>query len=54
MSKLIDAGMAIIDVTFDREKRDEKDLAAALKELENLLHLEKYYGFHTSHDVFEE
>jgi hypothetical protein len=35
-SKLIDAGMAIIDATLDREKRDEE-------ELEHLCHLEKCY-----------
>jgi hypothetical protein len=35
--------MEITDATLDREKRDEEDLAAALKELEHLCHLEKYY-----------
>jgi hypothetical protein len=34
--ELIDVGMAIIDAMLDRERRDEK-------ELEHLLHLEKYY-----------
>jgi hypothetical protein len=42
-SKLIDAGMAIIDATLDRAKRDEVELAAALKELKHLRHLAKYY-----------
>jgi hypothetical protein len=35
--------MAITDATLDRERRDEKELFAALKELEHLRHLEKYY-----------
>jgi hypothetical protein len=42
-SKLIDVGMEIIDATLDRVKRDEEELAAVLKELEHLRHLEKYY-----------
>jgi hypothetical protein len=42
-SELISAEMEIIDATLDREKRDEEELAAALKELELLCHLEKYY-----------
>jgi hypothetical protein len=41
MSKLIGAGMAITDATLDRKRRYEKELAAALKELEHLCHLEK-------------
>jgi hypothetical protein len=41
-SKLIDARMAITDATLDREKRDEEELAATLKELEHLCHLVKY------------
>jgi hypothetical protein len=40
---LIGTRMAITDATLDREKRDEEDLVAALKELEHLRHLEKYY-----------
>jgi hypothetical protein len=35
--------MTITDATLDRERRDEKDLVAALKDLELLCHLEKYY-----------
>jgi hypothetical protein len=35
--------MAIIDATLDRAKRDEEQLVAALKELEHLRHLAKYY-----------
>ena len=42
-SEVIDAGMAIMDATLDRERRYEKELAVVLKELENLHHLEKYY-----------
>lgn len=41
--ELIGAGMAITDATLDRAKRDEEELAAALKELEHLRHLAKYY-----------
>jgi hypothetical protein len=40
---LIDVGMAISDATLDRDKRDEKELATALKELEHLHDLAKYY-----------
>jgi hypothetical protein len=42
-SKLIDVGMEITYSTLDRAKRDEKELAIALKELEHLNHLAKYY-----------
>jgi hypothetical protein len=42
-SKLIDTRMEITDATLDRAKRDEEELAAALKELEHLCHLAKYY-----------
>ena len=42
-SELINAGMAIMDATLDRARRDEKELAIALQELEHLRHLEKYY-----------
>jgi hypothetical protein len=42
-TKIIGEGMEITDVTLDREKRDEYELAATLKELENLFHLVKYY-----------
>jgi hypothetical protein len=43
MSELINIEMAITGATLDRERRDEKELATALKELEHLCHLEKYY-----------
>jgi len=42
-SKLISVGMEIPDATLDRETRGEEELAAVLKELEHLRHLEKYY-----------
>jgi hypothetical protein len=50
-SELIGIGMAITDATLDRERRDEKELAA-LKELEHLRHLEKYYQDSTQAIVF--
>jgi hypothetical protein len=42
--------MEITDATLERAKRDEEELAAALKELEHLRHLEKYYQ-DTTHAV---
>jgi hypothetical protein len=45
--EIIGAGMAIMDATLDREIRDEKELAAALKELEHLCHFPKYYQYST-------
>jgi hypothetical protein len=45
-------GMAITDATLDRERRDEKELVTALKELEHLHHLEKYYQDSTQAMVF--
>jgi hypothetical protein len=51
-SKLIGAGMEITDATLDRAKRDEEELATALKELEHLRHLEKYYQDTTQAAVF--
>jgi hypothetical protein len=42
-SELIGIGMAIIDATLDRARKDEEDLATTLKELDHLCHLEKYY-----------
>jgi hypothetical protein len=50
--ELISAGMEITYATLDREKRDEEDLVAALKELENLRHLAKYYQESTQATVF--
>jgi hypothetical protein len=51
-SELIGVGMAITDATLDRAKRDEKELATALKELDHLCHLEKYYQDSTQATVF--
>jgi hypothetical protein len=42
-SELIGTGMEITNATMYRVKRDEDELADALKELEHLRHLEKYY-----------
>jgi hypothetical protein len=50
--EIIGAGMAITEATLDRERRDEKELAVALKELEHLHHLEKYYQDSTHAMVF--
>jgi len=52
MSELIYVGMAITDATLDRERRDEKDLSIALKELEKMRHLEKYYQDSTQATMF--
>jgi hypothetical protein len=41
MFKIIDAGMKIIDATLDRERKYEEELVIALKELDNLCHLDK-------------
>jgi hypothetical protein len=50
--KLIGAGMAITDATLDRERKDEEELAAVLKELEHLHHLVKYYQHSTQAMMF--
>jgi hypothetical protein len=44
--------MVITDATLDRGRRDEKALATTLKELENLLHLVKYYQDSTQATIF--
>ena len=51
-SKLINARMAITDAMLDRARRDEKDLDVALKQLEHLCHLVKYYQDSTQAIVF--
>ena len=51
-SKLISTGLTITDATLDRVRRDEKELAVALKELEHLRHLEKYYQDSTQDTMF--
>jgi hypothetical protein len=43
MSELISVGMVITDASLDRVRKYEEELAATLKELENLHHLAKYY-----------
>jgi hypothetical protein len=43
MTKLIGAGMAINDVTLDREKKDEREVATMKKELDHLRHQAEYY-----------
>jgi hypothetical protein len=43
MIELIGAGMAITTTTLDRERRDERELAAMKKELDHLQHQAKYY-----------
>jgi len=42
-SDLIGAGMEITDATLDKARKDEEDMSIALKELEHLHQLEKYY-----------
>jgi hypothetical protein len=44
--------MAITDATLDRAMKDEEDLVDAMKELEHLRHLEKYYQDSTQATVF--
>jgi hypothetical protein len=50
--ELIGVGMAITDATLDRARRYEKEMAIALKELEHLCHLEKYYQDSTQATMF--
>jgi hypothetical protein len=42
-TEIIRAGMDITDATLEKEKMDEKELAATKKELDHLPHLVKYY-----------
>jgi hypothetical protein len=42
-SELIGVGKSLSDATLDRARRDEKELATTLKELEHLCHLAEYY-----------
>jgi hypothetical protein len=44
--------MEITDATLDRDKRDEEEMDVALKELEHLHHLEKYYQDTTQAAVY--
>jgi oligoribonuclease (3'-5' exoribonuclease) len=50
--EIIGVAMVITDATLDRARRDEKELAAVLKELDQLRHLEKYYQDSTQAMVF--
>ena len=51
-SELISARMEITDATLDRARKDEEELVTALKELEHLCNLEKYYQDSTLAMVF--
>jgi hypothetical protein len=42
-SEQIDVGKTLSDAALDRARRDEKELAATLKELEHLRHIVEYY-----------
>ena len=52
MFEIFSTGMPITNSTLDRERRDEKELAISLKELEHLHHLEKYYQDSTQAILF--
>jgi hypothetical protein len=52
MTELIDMGKALLDDTLDRARRDEKELATVLKELEHLHHLAEYYKGATQTTVY--
>jgi hypothetical protein len=52
MFELLDTRMEITDATLDRARKDEEDMVTALKELENLCHLNKYYRDSTQAMVF--
>jgi hypothetical protein len=43
MIELIKAGMAIIDATLDRRKRDEREVTSMSKEMDHLRHQDEYY-----------
>jgi hypothetical protein len=51
-SELIGTGMAITEATLDRERKDEEELSTALKELDHLRHLVKYYEESTQAMIF--
>jgi hypothetical protein len=52
-SELIGMGKSLSDATQDRARRDEKELATTLKELEHLRHLSEYYKGTTQTDIFK-
>jgi hypothetical protein len=43
ITELIRVGMAITDATLDREKRDEREVAAMKNKLDHLRHQAEYY-----------
>jgi hypothetical protein len=51
-SEIIDVGMEITYATLDRARKYEEEIPAALKELEHLCNLEKYYQDSTLAIVF--
>jgi hypothetical protein len=51
-SELISVGMVITYASLDRARKDEEELVATLKELDNLCHLVKYYQDSTQATVF--
>jgi hypothetical protein len=51
-SELIGVGKSLSDATQDRARRDEKELATTLKELEHLCHLVEYYKGTTQTTVY--
>jgi hypothetical protein len=50
--ELIGARRVISNAILDRAKKDEKELAVALKELEHLRHLDKYYQDTTQATIY--
>jgi DNA repair ATPase RecN len=42
-TELIGVGKELSEATLDRDKRDEKELATTLKDLDHLRHLAEYY-----------
>jgi hypothetical protein len=51
-SELVGTGMAITDATLDRQTKYEEELVVALKELDHLPHLVKYYQDSTQATMF--
>jgi hypothetical protein len=51
-SELINTRMEITDATLDRARKYEEELVIAMKELEHLSHLEKYYQDSTQATMF--
>jgi hypothetical protein len=51
-SELIGVGMTITYATLDRERKYKEELVIALKDLEHMCHLEKYYHESTQTTIF--